>query len=224
MVTRARDSATRRDDMVVRQLAARDITDPRVLQAFRDVPREAFVPKSLAHEAYEDRPLPIGQHQTISQPYIVALTLQALNLTGSERVLEIGTGSGYSAALLSRLAREVYSVERLPSMAESARGRLASLGYRVHVKVGDGTLGWPEQAPYEAIAVAAGGPRVPEALVAQLASGGRLVIPVGGDEGQVLLRVLQIPGDGLQHEPIEHVRFVPLIGVQGQPERTASRA
>jgi protein-L-isoaspartate(D-aspartate) O-methyltransferase len=211
-----------RESMVERQLAARGIGDARVLDAFRTVPREVFVPEELSEFAYEDSPLPIPGKQTISQPYIVALTLQALELRGGERVLEIGTGSGYAAAVMSRIAAEVYTVERIPELAESARARLAALGYtNVHVLCGDGTLGWPEHAPYEAIAVAAGGPEVPNALVEQLTPGGRLVIPVGGEETeQSLLRVTRESSGGLRRESLGAVRFVPLIGAQGWPERT----
>jgi protein-L-isoaspartate(D-aspartate) O-methyltransferase len=187
------------------------------------VPRERFVPPDLIEAAYTDQPLPIGDEQTISQPYIVAVTLEALQLTGAETVLEIGTGSGYAAALLSLLARAVYSVERLEGMANEARARLAALGYPVHVRHGDGTLGWSEHAPYDGIAVAAGGPIVPPALTSQLGSGGRLVIPVRHDDKQILLRVLRIPGDGLHTEPLEEVRFVPLIGAQGEPEPPVTR-
>jgi protein-L-isoaspartate(D-aspartate) O-methyltransferase len=208
--------------MVERQLVARGIQDPRVLEAFRTVPREAFVPEELTEFAYEDSPLPIPGKQTISQPFIVALTLQALGLHGGERVLEIGAGSGYAAAVMSRVAREVFTVERIPELAESARARLAALGYtNVRVLCGDGTLGWPEHAPYDAIAVAAGGPQVPKALLEQLAPDGRLVIPVGGEETeQSLLRVTRERSGKLRRESLGAVRFVPLIGAQGWPDRT----
>jgi protein-L-isoaspartate(D-aspartate) O-methyltransferase len=209
-----------KDRMVDLQLARRGISDPRVLEAFRSVPREAFVPESLGEFAYEDSPLPIAGGQTISQPYIVAFTLEALDLHGGERVLEVGTGSGYAAAVASRLAAEVYTVERLEALAEEASERLARLGYdNVHVRTGDGTLGWPEHAPYDAIAVAAGGPEIPKALLAQLALGGRLVMPVGPDESaQVLMRVTRESDDVFREEPLKEVRFVPLIGEQGWPE------
>lgn len=208
-----------RDRMVQLQLAGRGIADPRLLEAFRSVPREDFVPAELTEFAFHDTPLPIGDGQTISQPYIVAMTLAALGLRGGERVLEVGTGSGYAAAVLSRLAKEVYSVERLASLADSARERLARLGYdNVQVLCGDGTLGWAEHAPYDAIAVAAGGPEVPRALLNQLAPGGRLVIPVGPDESsQVLMRVTRHDA-GFHSEPLTEVRFVPLIGEQGWPD------
>ncbi len=208
-----------RDRMVQLQLAGRGIADPRLLEAFRSVPREDFVPAELTEFAFHDTPLPIGDGQTISQPYIVAMTLAALGLRGGERVLEVGTGSGYAAAVLSRLAKEVYSVERLASLADSAWERLARLGYdNVQVLCGDGTLGWAEHAPYDAIAVAAGGPEVPRALLNQLAPGGRLVIPVGPDESsQVLMRVTRHDA-GFHSEPLTEVRFVPLIGEQGWPD------
>ena len=206
--------------MVERHLAARGISDPRILDAFRTVRREDFIAEELAEFAYRDVPLPIGDEQTISQPYIVAVTLDALGLKGGERVLEIGTGSGYAAAVLSRIAKEVFTVERREALATEARGRLARLGYRnVEVLHGDGTLGWAEHAPYDAIAVAAGGPDVPRALLAQLAPGGRVVIPVGPDESsQTLVRVTREGPEEFRQEPIADVRFVPLIGEQGWPE------
>ncbi|MGH7680970.1 MAG: protein-L-isoaspartate(D-aspartate) O-methyltransferase [Candidatus Eiseniibacteriota bacterium] len=212
--------AEERARMVDLQLEGRGIHDPQILGAFREVPREAFLPPKLAEFAYKDSPLPIGEKQTISQPYIVAVTVEALGLQGGERVLEIGTGSGYAAAILSRVAKEVYTVERLEPLAEEARLRLKQLGYRnVSVLCGDGTLGWPDHAPYDAIAVAAGGPRIPKTLLSQLAPGGRLVIPVGPDESsQVLTRVVREGKDRFREHPITDVRFVPLIGEQGWPE------
>jgi protein-L-isoaspartate(D-aspartate) O-methyltransferase len=213
------DVSTDREQMVDLHLAGRGIADERVLAAFRSVPRHEFVPEGLAEFAYADAPLPIGREQTISQPYIVALTAEALRLRGDERVLEIGTGSGYAAAVLSRLAREVFTVERLPELAAQARERLERLGFtNVHVLCGDGTLGWSEHAPYDAIAVAAGGPEIPRALLDQLAPGGRLVIPVGREEtSQTLVRVTRENGS-FRTEPLGEVRFVPLIGEQGWPE------
>jgi len=208
-----------RAEMVEQQLAGRGISDIRVLDAFRGVPREAFVPAELAEFAYQDAPLPIGEGQTISQPYIVALTIDALRLRGDERVLEIGTGCGYAAAVLSRLVAEVFTVERREPLATDARERLARLGFHnVKVLHGDGTLGWPEHAPYDAIAVAAGGPEVPKALLAQLAPGGRLVIPVGPEDMQVLTRVTREGAEKFREESLTEVRFVPLIGEQGWPE------
>jgi len=206
--------------MVDLQLVRRGIADPRVLDAFRVVPREAFVPPELAEFAYRDTPLPIASGQTISQPYIVALTIEALGLHGRERVLEIGTGSGYAAAILGQIAGEVFTVERHESLAETARERLRALGcHNVHVLHGDGTLGWPEHAPYDAIAVAAGGPDVPQALLDQLAPGGRLVIPVGPDPStQQLVRVVRVGPDEFRRESLGAVRFVPLVGAQGWSE------
>ncbi len=217
-------SLQEREQMVDLQLARRGISDPRVLKAFRAVPREAFLPPELAEFAYRDTPLPIAGGQTISQPYIVAVTAEALGLRGTERVLEIGTGSGYAAAILSCLAKEVFTVERLEPLAEEARERLAGLGYRnVHVLCGDGTLGWLENAPYDAIAVAAGGPEVPKALLSQLSPSGRLVIPIGPDESsQSLVRVVREADGGFRREPIMSVRFVPLIGEQGWPEERSA--
>jgi protein-L-isoaspartate(D-aspartate) O-methyltransferase len=178
------------------------------------------LPEDLAEFAYRDTPLPISEGQTISQPYIVALTIDALNLRGDERVLEIGTGSGYAAAVLSRLAKEVFTVERLEPLAEQARARLARLGYRnVRVLHGDGTLGWPEHAPYDAIAVAAGGPEIPKPLRSQMSLGGRMVIPVGPDESsQMLVRLVREDEARFREEDLTPVRFVPLIGEQGWPE------
>src|SRR6266540_5261068 len=172
--------ASRRERMVEEQIAARGIADLAVLDAMRAVPRQMFVPPSAAEFAYEDTPLPIEEGQTISQPYVVALMAAALKLTPRDRVLEIGAGSGYAAAVLSRIAAEVYTIERHAALAELASRRMKDLGFdNVHLLHGDGTLGWPEHAPYDAIVVAAGGPSVPEALRAQLVIGGRLVIPVG---------------------------------------------
>ncbi len=209
------DRDRRRAWMVARHLERRDIESPLVLDAFRTVPREDFLPPELGEFAYEDTPLPIAEGQTISQPYIVAFTVQALGLTGKEKVLEVGTGSGYAAAILSRVAGEVFTVERIPSLAQTAEAKLASLGYsNVHVTCRDGSLGWPEHAPYDAIAVAAGGPSVPRALLDQLAIGGRLVIPVGPEDTQVLVRVTRVGQEDFRRESLSDVRFVPLIGAQ----------
>jgi len=210
----------RRERMVERQIAARGVRDARVLQAFRDVPRHAFVPPEFAAAAYDDRALPIAAGQTISQPYVVALMVEALSLVPGDRVLEVGTGSGYAAAVLSRLAAEVYTIERHAELADLARARCAALGYaNVQVRVADGTLGWPEAAPFDAILVSAGGPRVPSTLEAQLAIGGRLVIPVGaGRHSQNLLRVTRTAADQLEREDIGLVQFVPLVGAEGWGE------
>jgi protein-L-isoaspartate(D-aspartate) O-methyltransferase len=206
-----------RQRMVERQLAARGVHDRAVLRAMGEVPREAFVPDELAEFAYADSPLPIEAGQTISQPYIVALMIQALELEPGDRVLEIGAGSGYAAAVMSRIAREVYTVERHGELAELARRRCHDLGYdNVHVLHGDGTLGWPDHAPFDAISVAAGGPEVPEPLLDQLAAGGRLVIPIGADpREQVLVRVRRDEHGELERESLGRVRFVPLIGAAG---------
>jgi len=214
-----------RDHMVRRHLAARGIRDRAVLEAMRTVPREAFLPPELAEFAYEDAPLPIAQGQTISQPYIVALMTEALALKPGDRALEIGTGSGYAAAVLGRVAREVYTVERHGELAETAAARLRALGFdNVHVLHGDGTLGWAEHAPYDAIVVAAGGPEVPEALLTQLAPGGRLVIPIGEDRTlQELVRITRELDGTLRRESLGDVRFVPLIGAQGWADESRPR-
>jgi protein-L-isoaspartate(D-aspartate) O-methyltransferase len=206
--------------MVDQQLVRRGITDQRVLAAFRSVPREAFVPKELIGLAYSDAPLPIEDEQTISQPYIVAFTAQLLGLSGQERVLEVGTGSGYAAAIFSQLAREVYTVERFKDLAAGAAERLERLGYgNVQVHCADGTLGWLEHAPYDAIAVAAASPEVPRALLAQLGAGGRLIIPVGGRRNSQMLVRIRREGSGFRREELTEVRFVPLVGEQGWPEK-----
>jgi protein-L-isoaspartate(D-aspartate) O-methyltransferase len=208
--------------MVRRQLIERGINDGRVLEAFRQVPRELFVPKELRGAAYADRPLPISDGQTISQPYVIARTLQALALKGTELVLEVGTGSGYVAALLSRLARVVYTVERIESLAQAARERLARLGYSATVLVGDGSLGWPPAAPFDAIAVAASAPLVPSALIEQLAPRGRMVIPVHEGETERLVCIERTATGDFKTEFLEEVRFVPLIGAQGARESAQS--
>jgi protein-L-isoaspartate(D-aspartate) O-methyltransferase len=212
---------SRRQRMVSDQLRRRDIVDPHVLAAFGSVERERFVPNELSPHAYDDAPLPIGAGQTISQPYVVAMTVQALQLKGHERVLEIGTGSGYAAAILGSLVREVETVERIEELAAAAAERLALLGYtNVHVHHGDGTLGWPAGAPYEAIAVAAGAPKPPRSLLDQLAIGGRLVVPHGDVDHQQLVRITRRDGDQFDTEDLGDVRFVPLLGVEGWPERS----
>ena len=210
-----------RKEMVERDIAARGVCDELVLDAMRKVPRELFLPENLREFAYEDAPLPIAGDQTISQPYIVAFMAEALMLKGGEKILEIGAGSGYAAAVLSEIATDVYTVERLGQLADKAAATLADLGYNnVHVLHGDGTRGWPEHAPYDAIVVAAGGPQVPESLKEQLKVGGRLVIPVGADQrSQELVRVTRISKDEYRSEDIADVRFVPLIGEEGWASR-----
>jgi protein-L-isoaspartate(D-aspartate) O-methyltransferase len=207
----------RRKIMIEEDLIGRGISDPLVIRAMREVPREAFVPAEMTDLAYEDYPLPIGEDQTISQPYIVAYMTEALELTGMDRVLEIGTGSGYAAAVLGRIAATVHTVERLGSLARSARQRLDLLGYEnIHVHEGDGTLGWLEHAPYVAIVVTAGSPQVPRPLMEQLAVGGRLVIPVGSSPSlQMLVRVRRVSEHDYRTEELCGVRFVPLIGAEG---------
>jgi protein-L-isoaspartate(D-aspartate) O-methyltransferase len=205
-------------DELVRHLR-RDISDERVLNAFAQVPRERFVPVELQRYAYDDRPLPIGQGQTISQPLMVAIMTQALALRGDEKVLEIGTGSGYQAALLALLAREGVSVERIPELAQPAARTLQELGYtNVRVLVAGEVLGWPQEAPYDAIIVTAGAPDVPSSLVDQLGMGGRMVVPVGGRHIQQLVRVTKAP-QGVTLERLGECRFVPLIAPrEGWPE------
>jgi protein-L-isoaspartate(D-aspartate) O-methyltransferase len=196
-----------RSDWVDRQLCARGIFDPRVLEAMRSVPRESFVPVEAKARAYDDAALALGHGQTISQPYVVALICQALSLEGDELLLDVGTGSGYQAAVLDELAGRVVSVERIPELAEQARGNLAATGHsRVEVLVGDGTLGVPSRAPFGAIAVAAAAAELPEALLQQLAPGGRLVLPLGRE----LVRVTNADGH-LRMERLAPVRFVPLV-------------
>jgi protein-L-isoaspartate(D-aspartate) O-methyltransferase len=204
--------------MVDEQLAARDITDRSVLAAMAAVPRHRFVAATEQTDAYEDRPLPIGAGQTISQPYLVAFTLQALDVRSGGTVLDVGTGSGYQAAVLAEMGALVTSIECVPSLAVDARVRLADLGYAVGVVEGDGSVGWPPGAPYDAIVVAASGPSVPDELVAQLNVGGRLVMPVGGRRhGQQLVRVTRTAGGsgGNVRETLLPVSFVPLLGGAG---------
>ncbi len=201
--------------MVRSQLIQRKIRDARTLEAMRRVPREAFVPEKVRGSAYDDRPLPIGENQTISQPYMVALMTEALELTGGETVLEIGTGSGYQTAVLAEIVKTVFSIERIGPLADSARALLQQLGYaNVTVLVGDGTLGAAEHAPFDAIIVTAGSPGVPLSLKEQLADGGRLVIPVGSRGYQELNRIRR-QGNDFITENLGGCVFVPLIGVQG---------
>ena len=202
--------------MVDEQLRARDIRDERVLEAMARVPRELFVPEELRARAYDDAALPIGEGQTISQPYMVAFICQTLGLSGRERVLDVGAGSGYQAAVLAELASEVHTIERRPELAERARANLEAAGYadRVQVHVGDGTLGDPEHAPFGAIAVAAAAPELPPSLYEQLEPNGRLVLPVGSRRGQELQLVVRSPeGPAIVHSV--PCRFVPLVGEEG---------
>jgi len=210
--------AEARAEMVEKQLRRRGINDARLLQAMNAVPRHEFVPAEFRSRAYDDAPVPIGEGQTISQPYIVAAMTAVLRLTGNERVLEIGAGSGYQAAILASLAREVFTIESRPELATSAAQRLARLGYpNVHVHCGDGTLGLPEFAPFDAILVAAASPSTPEPLLAQLADSGRMVIPVGTVENQEL-QLLERVHDKIRVTTLEPCRFVPLVGAHGWKE------
>lgn len=200
---------------LVAELQAKGIRDLAVLRAIAQVPRHLFVPPAVRHRAYEDSALPIGAGQTISQPWVQARSLEVARLTGREKVLEVGTGSGYQTALLAQLADQVFSVERLPALAQQAREALAGAGVRhVTVLVGDGTLGWRPYAPYDAILVAAASPEVPQPLLEQLAPGGRLILPLGDRQVQTLTLVTR-EGDRLRTEPLTDVRFVPLIGQFG---------
>jgi protein-L-isoaspartate(D-aspartate) O-methyltransferase len=216
-MTEDRFAAARRE-MVEIQIQRRGVFDPRVLMAMRKVPRHKFVPPAQQDQAYGDYPLPIGEDQTISQPYIVALMTEILDVKDTDKVLEIGTGSGYQAAILAELAAQVYSIERIPSLAAKARKVMEELGYtNVHIKVADGTLGWAEEGPFDAIMVTAGAPQVPRPLTEQLAPGGRLVIPVGDQWSQTLTLVRKTK-EGLKFEYHGGCRFVRLIGQHGWKE------
>jgi len=203
--------------MVSRQIEGRGIYDASLLSAMREVPREVFVSEKYQDYAYDDGPLPILENQTISQPYVVALMIEALGLKAGDRVLEIGTGSGYAAAVLSRVVSEVYTVERIAALVQFSRNNIASLGYdNVFVHSGDGTLGWPVHAPYQGIIVSAGGPRVPVNLKKQMAIGGHLVIPIGKEQrSQTLVRLTRVSDKEFKERKMGLVRFVPLIGKQG---------
>ena len=201
---------------LVETLQAKGIRDLAVLKAIAVIPRHRFVPESVRHRAYEDSALPIAAGQTISQPWVQARSLQELHLTGREKVLEVGAGSGYQTALLSQLAGNVVAVERLPALAEGARNAIRDLGIRnVSVVVGDGTLGWRSLSPFDAMVVAAASPSVPEPLIEQLVPGGRMVIPIGNRDEQTLMLVEKWPGGGVEVTPISDVRFVPLLGLFG---------
>ncbi len=214
------DFSSQRQLMVERQLQQRGIHDPRVLAAMRAVPRELFVPDSKVSDAYADCPLPIGEGQTISQPFTVAFMAEALHLRGDERVLEIGTGSGYGAAILAQLSAEVHTVERIPLLAEQARRRLAQLGLNhVHVHQGDGSLGWAEAAPFDAIVVTAGAASLPTAYIDQLGTNGRIVIPIGRKPTLQHLYRFWRQGEVLQKEDLGAFAFVPLIGRHGWQDR-----
>lgn len=207
--------ANARERMVGQQLIPRGINDPMVLRAVRKVPRHRFVCKEMGQESYGDFPLPIGHHQTISQPYITALMIEALELKGGEKVLEIGTGSGYQAAILAEIAGSVYTVERYPGLMERASRIIADLGYcNVFAKADDGTRGWAEHQPFDAIVVTAGAPEIPLPLLEQLGEGGRLVLPVGGLVTQELVRVIR-RGGRIRRESLGKCRFVPLRGLHG---------
>ena len=217
MPTTEEEFTALRERMVVEQLLDRNIHNTAILEAFRTVPREQFILPEHTDYAYRDSPLPIPENQTISQPYVVALMIKLLQLQPTDRVLEVGTGSGYAAAILSRIATAVYTVERHPALVQYARERLHNLQYNnVWVHEGDGTLGWPEHAPYQAIIVAAGGPEVPLTLKQQLAIGGRLIMPVGTQQRKQTLRlVIRLATDKFKTQKRETVAFVPLIGEQG---------
>ncbi len=213
-----KEFAAQRLEMIEKQLRRRGISDAAVLAAMKAVPRHEFVPRELRSRAYEDVPLPIGGGQTISQPYIVAAMTAALRLQPSDRVLEIGTGCGYQAAVLSRLVKEVFTIERRPELASAASAKLARLGYaNAHVHCGDGTLGLAEFAPFDAILVAAAAPAVPKPLLAQLAEGGRMILPVGDAEHQEL-QLIERRGDAFPTKLLEGCRFVPLVGYHGWQE------
>ena len=218
VATAQSDFAAARQRMVDEQIAARGVSDTAVLRAMRSVPRHRFVPDSLRVRAYDDRPLPIGLGQTISQPYVVAYMTEELQLSPRSRVLEVGTGSGYQAAVLAEIARAVYSIEIVPELGRSAEARLEELGYgRVHVRIGDGYAGWPEAAPFDAIIVTAAAEDVPAPLVAQLKPGGRMVLPVGPEDGEQLLVLVRKSDDGAGTvtRVLLPVRFVPLRRARG---------
>ncbi|MFW6192803.1 MAG: protein-L-isoaspartate(D-aspartate) O-methyltransferase [Gemmatimonadota bacterium] len=214
------DPATLRREMVDRQIASRDVDDERVLRAMREVPRHLFAPGHGLRQAYGDHALPIGHGQTISQPYIVALMTQALELEEGHRVLEVGTGSGYQAAVLAACGARVYTVERIPELHRRARGKLEEAGYldRVRLRLGDGSRGWPEHAPFDRVVLTAAAEELPRPLAEQLAEGGVLVAPVGGAALQHIYRYRKRPGGELEREELEGARFVPLVRDEEPPE------
>jgi protein-L-isoaspartate(D-aspartate) O-methyltransferase len=210
------DTSLLRESMVTHQIARRGITNPRLLQAMRKVRREAFVPEDCQELAFEDGPLPIGEDQTISQPYIVAIMAEAAAIQPDDRILEVGTGSGYAAAVFAELAEHVYTIERHPSLAPQADAVLGVLGYsNVSVRTGDGTRGWVDAAPFDAIIVAASGPRAPDSLKQQLAIGGRLVMPIGQGRPQQLCKVTRLGQEKFVEEDLGPVQFVLLVGEEG---------
>ena len=210
------DDMTRARHRLADHLSRAGIHDAEVLRAIREVPREAFLPPELREFAYQDAPLPIGEDQTISQPFVVALMAQAARLGPEDTVLDVGTGSGYAAAVFSRIARDVYTIERLPGLASTAEVRLAEMDYdNVHVRLGDGTLGWPEAAPFDAILVAAASPEPPQSLLGQLAPGGRLIIPVGEIPREQRLVCVERRDGAFVRTDLGAVRFVPLVGAEG---------
>ena len=211
------DFATLRERMIDRQIAARGLDDPKLLAAFRAVPREDFISGDYADYAYQDSPLPIESGQTISQPYIVALTIYAAGIGKGDKVLEVGAGSGYAAAVIGRIAGQVIAIERHHELVELAQKRMDYLGYdNVRIVEGDGTLGWPEEAPFDSIVAAASGSHVPQSWIAQLKSGGRIVMPIGDPHSvQSLIKVTKEEDGTLRREDLGGVRFVPLIGKEG---------
>ena len=214
-----RDFATLRERMVERQIAARGLDDPVLLEAFRAVPREQFVGSAYADDAYQDTPLPIESGQTISQPYIVALTIYAAGIKSGDKVLEVGAGSGYAAAVIGRIAAQVFAIERHAQLADLARERMQRLGYdNVTILEGDGTLGWPDEAPFDAIVAAASGSHVPQGWIEQLKPAGRIVMPIGDPHAaQSLVKVTKAEDGTLRMEDLGGVRFVPLVGQEGFP-------
>ena len=208
-----------RERMVRDQIEARGIKDKRLLNVMRKIPRHLFVEEALRNQAYNDYPLPIGEGQTISQPYIVALMTEALELKGQEKVLEIGTGCGYQTAILAELAQSVFTIERLPTLMQRAKAILDSLGYfNVAYKTGNGTLGWPEVAPFQGIIVTAAAPEIPQPYVEQLEPGGKMVIPLGDKFSQVLYKIIKLPDGRIKKQYLCGCRFVPLVGIYGWSE------